>query len=182
MVNSVTTYFVRTHYEVTGSEVTKYYYAGTQRIAMRQDGDLFFITGDHLGSTSLVTDSNGAVISEVKYKACPLRLRYGMLREGEIRYSSGTNPTDYTYTGQYSYTNDFGLMFYNARWYDSFLGRFNQPDIIIPENQGVQAWDRFAYTNNNPVLYTDPAGHWINIAVGAIAGSLINAGLYIYRV
>jgi RHS repeat-associated protein len=27
----------------------------------------------------------------------------------------------------------FGLMFYNARWYDPALGRFAQPDTIIPE-------------------------------------------------
>jgi hypothetical protein len=26
----------------------------------------------------------------------------------------------------------------------------------------VQAWDRFAYTNNNPVRYTDPSGHCID--------------------
>ena len=34
-VNSVTTTFVGTHYEVTGGTVTKYYLAGAQRVAMR---------------------------------------------------------------------------------------------------------------------------------------------------
>jgi hypothetical protein len=30
---------------------------------------------------------------------------------------------------------------------------------VVPlESQGVQAWDRYAYTNNNPVRYTDPTG------------------------
>jgi hypothetical protein len=41
------------------------------------------------------------------------------------------------------------------------LGRFTQPDLIIPENQGVQAWDRYAYVNNNPVRYSDLTGHCI---------------------
>ncbi|MBL8098507.1 MAG: RHS repeat-associated core domain-containing protein [Anaerolineales bacterium] len=126
--------------------MTKYYYAGSQRIAMRKNGTLTYILGDHLGSTSLVTDSNGVVISETKYKAW-----------GEIRYSSGTEQTKYTYTGQYSYTNDFGLMFYNARWYDPSLGRFAQADTIVPG--GSQGLDRYSYTFNNPIIYTDPSGH-----------------------
>ena len=51
------------------------------------------------------------------------------------------------------------LMYYGARW--SALGRWAQPDSIIPANQGVQGWDRFAYVNNSPVRYTDPSGHKI---------------------
>jgi hypothetical protein len=36
---------------------------------MRKNGTLTFILGDHLGSTSIVTDTNGAVLSNTKYKA-----------------------------------------------------------------------------------------------------------------
>ena len=102
--------------------------------------------------------------------------------------SNTTLPTRYTCTGQYSYINDeatdlgsagFGLMFYNARWlrsvpvakrrgYDPALGRFAQADSIIPASQGVQAWHRYAYVNNNPVIYTDPSGH--NCVLGTILG------------
>jgi len=78
---------------------------------------------------------------------------------GEVRYNSGVTPTDYTYTGQYSYTADFGLMFYNARWYDPALGRFAQADTILPDQYNPQSWDRYAYSYNNPILYTDPSGH-----------------------
>jgi RHS repeat-associated protein len=126
-----------------------------------KNGTLNFIIGDHastmlstsLGSTSIVTDDEGTVISETKYKAW-----------GEVRYESTTSPTEYTYTGQYSYVSDFGLHFYNARWYDSSLGRFTSSDSIIPlQSQGVQAWDRYAYVNNNPMRYTDPSGHCIGV-------------------
>jgi hypothetical protein len=74
---------------------------------LRANVTLSFMLGDHLGSTSLMTYENGNVLSETRYTAW-----------GEVRYSSGTMPTKYSYTGQYSYTADFGLMFYNARWYD----------------------------------------------------------------
>lgn len=86
---------------------------------VRKAGELFYILGDHLGSTSIVTDANGTKISEIRYKAW-----------GEVRYESGATPTDYTYTGQYSYTADFGLMFYNARWYDPGINHFRD---IVPE-------------------------------------------------
>jgi RHS repeat-associated protein len=94
----------------------------------------------------IVTDANGAVINETKYKAW-----------GETRYSSGTEQTKYQYTGQYSYVSDFGLHFYNARWYDSSLSRFAQADTIVPS--GVQGLDRYAYANNSPLMYIDPSGH-----------------------
>lgn len=113
---------------------------------VRTNGTLTYILGDHLGSTSIVTDSSGALISEMKYKAW-----------GEVRYTSGTSPTNYTYTGQYSHTADFGLMFYNARWYDPTLGRFAQADSIVPG--GVQGFDRYAYVNNSPLVYIDPSGY-----------------------
>jgi RHS repeat-associated protein len=142
-----TTYFAGTHYEVTGGVVTKYYYAGSQRIAMRTNGALNYLLGDHLSSTSLTTDASGNVVSELRYKAW-----------GEVRYSSGSTPTEYQYTGQYSYASDFGLMYYNARWYDPSLGRFAQADTIVPD--GLQGFDRYAYTSNSPVKYSDPTGHF----------------------
>jgi hypothetical protein len=51
------------------------------------------------------------------------------------------------------------LYFYNARWYDPALGRFIQADTIVPGAGNPQAWDRYAYANNNPARYTDPSGH-----------------------
>ena len=125
---------------------------------MRTNGTLRYILGDHLGSTSLTTDANGQNTTKIYYKAW-----------GEVRYASGNTPTQYTFTGQFSYVNDFGLMFYNARWLDVSLGRFAQADTIIPLGQGIQAWDRYAYTNNNPLRYTDPSGHWIRAAVTVAA-------------
>ncbi len=55
--------------------------------------------------------------------------------------------------------SDFGLMNYNARWYDPALGRFVQADTLIPQPGNPQAWDRYAYVENNPLRYTDPSGH-----------------------
>jgi len=63
-------------------------------------------------------------------------------------------------------------MYYNARWYDSQLGRFAQADTIVPG--GVQGYDRYAYVNNNPLRYTDPSGHSVDCGLG---DAYCNAGV-----
>jgi hypothetical protein len=55
-------------------------------------------------------------------------------------------------------------MDYKARFYDSSLGRFIQPDTIIPDMSNPQAWNRYAYVYNNPILFNDPSGHFAAVA------------------
>ena len=125
------------------------------------------------GSNSVITSDNGTFLSETRYKASPthsVRGCYAALREGEIRYSTGTaTTTPYTYimipeaqrsgTGQYSNTADFGWMYYKARWYDNTLGRFTQADTIVQNPSFSVSYDRYAYVMNNPVRYNDPTGN-----------------------
>jgi hypothetical protein len=73
-VNRLTTVYVGDYYEQTGAGVTKYYYAGGQRVAMRRSGyasdnGLFYVLTDHLGSTALTANSDGSYKAELRYKA-----------------------------------------------------------------------------------------------------------------
>ncbi len=110
---ATTTYFVKNYYEVSGGSATKYYYLGSQRVAMRSSVGVRYPFGDLdialqcPGSTSVSADVNGGGVTKQLYKGW-----------GEIRYTSGSLPTKYQYTGQYSYATgamaDFGLLFCNA--------------------------------------------------------------------
>jgi hypothetical protein len=51
------------------------------------------------------------------------------------------------------------LYYYGARWYDPALGRFIQPDTIVPDPGNPADFDRYAYVRNNPPRYRDPSGH-----------------------
>jgi RHS repeat-associated protein len=116
VVGATTSYFVGSHYESSGGVVTKYYLAGGTRVAMRKGSTFYCLLSDHLGSTSKVATSTGTLHSQQLYKAW-----------GESRYTSGTLPTRYTYTGQYSYASDFGLVYYGSRFYDPLLARWASP-------------------------------------------------------
>jgi len=81
---------------------------------------------------------------------------------GGPRFATGSLGTQYQFTGQRA---ELDIYYFNARWVDPAIGRFLQADSIIPQaSQGVQAWDRYAGLNNNPVMFNDPTGHDVGCA------------------
>ena len=70
---------------------------------------------------------------------------------GTPRWSEGTLPTDYTFTGQRNEAG-LGLMHYGARFYSPRLGRFVSADSIVPEPGNPQAFNRFSYVLGNPMF------------------------------
>jgi len=67
VLGGVTTYYVGNYYEYVNSSTTKkYYYAGGQRVAMRNNNTLYYLLGDHLGSTSLTANSSGSKVAELR--------------------------------------------------------------------------------------------------------------------
>jgi RHS repeat-associated protein len=143
-----TTTYIGGYFEWKDGTGTSYYFAGAQRVAMRTGGGVEFLLGDHLGSTAITATTTGSKLAELRYYPW-----------GGVRYTYGTTPTDYRFTGQQELSS-IGLYNYGARFYDPQLGRFVSPDTIIPSQQGTQAWDRYAGMNNNPVRFTDPSGHY----------------------
>ncbi|MFZ1708930.1 MAG: RHS repeat-associated core domain-containing protein, partial [Anaerolineae bacterium] len=129
------------------SEVVKYYQAGGQRVALRKNGAVSYLFGDHLGSTSVTADATGVRTGELWYKPW-----------GENRGTPyQTTPTTYRFTGQREDAS-IGLYFYNARYYDPALGRFISADTIVPNPQNPQALNRYSYVGNQPVKFSDPTG------------------------
>jgi RHS repeat-associated protein len=171
VIGSTTTFYFGNYYEVSGGTVTKYYYAGGQRVAMRvNNGSPSYLFTDHLGSTTVTANTSGIITGELRYTAW-----------GETRYTSGVTPTGQHYTGQIEDT-DIGLYFYNARYYDNVLGRFVQADTVIPDPYTPLSYDRYAYANNSPINFNDPTGHcpiciiaWVALNAEAITVAVIAA-------
>jgi len=53
-----------------------------------------------------------------------------------------------------------GNDYFGARYYASSMGRFMSPDLKAASGhlQDPQTWNRYAYTDNNPLKFIDPDG------------------------
>jgi len=165
---SGTRVYIGDSYEKQGAVVTKYYYVGGQRIAVRQGSTLSFLHGDHLGSATVATDANGNRIGELRYTP------YGV-----TRYEWGNTPTDRRYTGQP--WEGVGLYDYGARMYSPSLGRFVSADTLVPKTGNAQSLNRYSYCLGNPLKYTDPTGHQAWIPFALVLGAAYVGGRAAYE-
>jgi len=139
--------------------VKKHYYAGATRLAVRiADGTLYYLLTDHLGSSNVTASTSGDPTTELRYYPY-----------GEARYDAGSQKTAYRFTGQ-RIEDTLDLYYYGARWYDPVVGRFIQPDTVVPNPGNPQSLNRFSYGLNNPARYRDPTGHGPEIALGGFGG------------
>jgi RHS repeat-associated protein len=149
--NSVTTTYIYigndVFYEENTTGTAAYIYGPTGRIAKRttinQQSNTYFYHTDHLDSTRLITDTSKTIIAAVTY------------------HPFGATSTDegsehMLYTGKEEDTT--GLHYYNARYYDSDLGRFISRDILPRDIESPQSLNRYTYCLNNPMKYIDPDG------------------------
>ena len=74
-----------------------------------------------------------------------------------LQHRHHTHGCAWRFTGQREDAT-IGLYFYNARYLDPVLGRFTQPDTIVPQPGNPQALNRYSYVLNNPLKYIDPSG------------------------
>jgi RHS repeat-associated protein len=145
---------------------TTYYYANGKRIALGVGGTISYLASDALGSSSVTLNGSGTAT------ASQLFAPYG-----SVRYSSGTMPTTFGFTGQRQDAAT-GLDYLHARYFDAVLGQFASADKLL---QGggfdILGLSRYAYVEDNPISRTDPTGHrvcendYTCDGAGAISGS-----------
>jgi RHS repeat-associated protein len=118
-------------------------------VALKNGSNLRYVHLDHLGSTSVVTNTSGTEYGRIRYYP------YGSQRD-----SSGFLDTDKKFTGQR--LDGTGLYYYGARYYDPVIGRFISPDTVGPSPLNPQSYNRYSYCFNNPLALIDPTGNWPN--------------------
>ncbi|MBU0757715.1 MAG: hypothetical protein KKF44_06610 [Nanoarchaeota archaeon] len=169
--------YVRTDYH-NGTVVNcEYIYLEGQQVAQSCNDVVKFIHGDHLGSASVVTDTNGDVLENTTYTP------YGEIVEG------GSGRYDYEGKEFDSLTEDYDFHF---RKYDPSTGLFSQPDTLIQNIYDPQSLNRYMFERGNPYSYMDEDGHiavaslititLVSIAVVSASIFFIDSGQYASKV
>jgi RHS repeat-associated protein len=136
-----------------------------------------YVHPDHLGSTNVVTDENGSLVQTLDYYP------YGAPR---VSVSTSTKERR-QFIGQF--TDDSGLSYLNARYYNPAQGQFlsedpvfialgnqNQTQQLTQQNQrsllgNPQQLNSYSYAQDNPITKEDPSGKY-----GEISGAVVIPG------
>ena len=160
--------------ETRATRVLRYYYGldGVIGFNLRNVGSTtgtdYYFRKNLQGDVISVVSSTGDVCASYRYDAfgnCEIVTNINNIAEiNPIRYRS------------YYYDAETNLYYLQTRYYDPEVGRFISPDSIkYLEPETINGLNLYAYSLNNPVMFSDPSGHFVISAfVGLmIAGAII---------
>ena len=133
-------------YGDSNQQLASYTYIDDILLSQTKNTETHYLLTDRLNSTHALVDSTGVVTDSYSYSAF-----------GELVDQSGITETDYLFTGQ-QYDNLTGLYNHRVRYFDPALGRFISQDTYPYDFENPVELNRYVYTANNPVNWTDPSG------------------------
>ena len=153
---------------VTGGVTSIYVYDAEGRLIAEYNspdqpiqggGGTSYLTTDHLGSTRLVTSATGAVKTRRDYLAFGEEIASTLGQRGQVTGYGANEGLRQQFTSK-ERDGESGLDYFLARYYSSTKGRFTSVDPLLSSGNGYdpQTWNRYIYTLNCPLRYTDPFG------------------------
>ncbi|BAZ19040.1 YD repeat protein (plasmid) [Calothrix sp. NIES-4071] len=132
-------------YSQNGTVLVKYIY-GNDLISQQQNNNHTFYHIDGLGSTRVLTDARGSVVSTYNYEAF-----------GELLNSTGSVDNKYLFAGE-QYDSNLGDYYLRARYYNAETGRFTRRDDYEGSLGEPLTLHKYIYAHANPVNLIDPTG------------------------
>jgi RHS repeat-associated protein len=145
----------------TGGLLTTLYYDGEGLLfAMNQDGSMYYVGTDQVGTPHVVTDTDGTVVKVLEYDS------FGVLL-------SDSNPSFILPIGFGGGLEDSatGLLRFGYRDYNQASGRWTARDPVLYDGGQINL---YVYAGNDPVGQRDPTGLWCvggSLYVGVGAGA-----------
>jgi RHS repeat-associated protein len=173
VADGVTTVYV---YDAMGKLAAEYASAAPTN---QPDCTTCYLTADHLGSTRMVTDAEGAVKRRTDYHPFGGEISPDYGDRNSVDGYAATDESNPKFTGkQRDYESGLGLDYFGARYFSGAQGRFTSPDEFVggayevggarPGRLGPlpyadimnpQSLNKYSYAYNNPLRYIDPDGH-----------------------
>ena len=132
-------------YSPNGSVQAAYVYGNDLIEQTKADFTSFYLV-DGLGSTRLLTDSQGQVLNSYSYEAF-----------GQTVSQSGSTSNQYQFAGEQLDTA-IGDYYLRQRFYDSSSGRFGRMDTYEGKKQIPMTLNKYTYANSSPTYWVDPSG------------------------
>lgn len=153
-----------------------YYDATTVLIRKNGIDSIYYILRDNIGSITDIVSSDGQRHYRQDYDV------WGKPREIENKESQNTATQ-----GVYHFLNrgycghehliEMDVINMNARLYDPSMGKFLSPDPNVANPYMSQAYNRYIYAMNNPLMYVDRDGENPFVALGMIVGGAYLGGV-----
>jgi RHS repeat-associated protein len=149
IVNGATSYMV---YDAMGKLVAEYGASASSTSGTN------YLMSDYQGSTRVVTNANGGVISRQDYQPFGEELGSVGMRSSDPFYG-GANSARQKYAGMEK-DEASGMAHTLWRKYDGTSGRWTSPDPYggSMELASPQSFNRYSYVNNDPINHVDPTG------------------------
>lgn len=134
---------------------------GSTIIVTRQTGGtnaVNYVTSDHLGSSSAILNSSGAILVNSSFGAFGHRRGAnwtGFPSSGDWSAIAATTRRGYT---DHTMLDNLNLIHMNGRVQDPLLGRFISADPFVPDPLSTQGFNRYSYLENRPLSLVDPSG------------------------
>ncbi len=117
-----------------------------------------WLVADHLGTPRMIVNKSGSLAGVKRHDYLPFGEEVSSGTGGRTPtqgYSGDSVRQKFTSKERDGETN---LDYFQARYYANSQGRFTgvDPGAFVPADP--QSWNRYVYTQNNPLKFTDPTG------------------------
>lgn len=148
-----------------------YYYDESGVCGMNYNGTEYYYRKNIFGDVLAIYDSLGNLQCKYVYDAWGNHRVYNASgSEIGAEVINIGNINSIRYRGYY-WDKEFNLYYLQSRYYDPTLGRFVSADgISYLDPESIVGFNLYAYCGNNPVMNTDPSGHF---AISAIIISAV---------
>jgi RHS repeat-associated protein len=154
--------FAQVMEETASTGETTIYTRGAGLIGQSSSAGSAYVYADHLGSTRLITDTQGAATATLAYEAF-----------GQVAAQTGTPGTNFRFAGEYA-DAETGFYYLRARLIDPAIGRFTTPDTFAGIPTDPPSLHKYLYAHADPVNRVDPSGEFSLGDVGAGMNMMMN--------